>query len=126
MVVNCRSIHGRPMKLQTDNQLALQPDRSIGKFRWGIRSGARGLFCAIGLLLVAACATPVSVERLGDRAGYRELNVNVLTADQLSQSTRIVLRRWVLSEQYDSDPQKAIAALQAIVVDGRGGEEELF
>jgi pimeloyl-ACP methyl ester carboxylesterase len=87
---------------------------------------ACGPLCAMGLLFLAGCATPVSIERIGARAAYRELRANVLTANDLSQSTRNVLRRWVLSESYDSDPEGAIMALHAIVVDGRGDEDELF
>lgn len=90
-----------------------------------IRRVARGLCWLIGLLFVAGCATPVSVERVGAPAVYRELNTNALNADELSQSTRNDLRRRVLSERYDSDPEGAIAALQAIVVSGRGNDGDL-
>jgi hypothetical protein len=84
------------------------------------------LFCAIGLFFLAGCATPVSGRRVDARAIHRELTANVLTADELSHSTHNVLRRWVRSERYDSDPEEAIAALHAIVVDGRGDEDEVI
>jgi pimeloyl-ACP methyl ester carboxylesterase len=65
------------------------------------------------------------VERISPETGERELAANVLNADELSPSARNVLRRWALSERYDSDPAGAIAALHAIAVDGRGGTDEL-
>ena len=90
------------------------------------RRVACALFCVIGLLFLGGCATPVGVERVGARAAYRDLNANALGSDVLSQATRNVLRRWVLAERYDSDPEGAILALHAIVVDGRGDEDELI
>jgi hypothetical protein len=86
---------------------------------------AFGLCCAIWLLLAAGCATPVGVERVGSATVHRELTADALTADTLSASARNVLRRWALSERYDSDPEGAIAALHSIAVDGRGGTDEL-
>src|SRR5215469_10928498 len=77
------------------------------------------------LLLTAGCETPVGVERLDAGETNRQLTANALTADELSPSARNVLRRWVLSERYDSDPEGAIAALHIIAVDGRGGSDEL-
>jgi pimeloyl-ACP methyl ester carboxylesterase len=86
---------------------------------------ASGLCCVVWLLLAAGCETPVSVERVGAVTGHRELIASALTADELSLSARNVLRRWVLSERYDSDPEGAIAALHTIAVDGRGGADEV-
>lgn len=84
------------------------------------------LCCMIGLLFATGCQTPVGVERLDAGAAQRELTANVLTTHELSPSARNVLRRWVLSERYDSDPQGAIVALHAIATDGRGDQDELI
>jgi pimeloyl-ACP methyl ester carboxylesterase len=81
--------------------------------------------CAIWLLIATGCATPVSVGRVGAQTVHRQLTANALTADELSASARNVLRRWALSESYDSDPEGTIAALHAIAADGRGGRDEL-
>ena len=89
------------------------------------RQAASALCCAVWLLLTAGCETPVSVERVGTGTVHREFTPSALTADELSLSARNVLRRWVLSERYDSDPEGAIAALHTIAVDGRGGADEL-
>ena len=78
------------------------------------------------LLLTAGCETPVGVERLDAGSANRQLTANVLTADELSPSARNLLRRWVLSERYDSDPAGAIAALHGIATDGRGDEDEVI
>lgn len=86
---------------------------------------ALGLCYAVWLLVAAGCATPVGVERVSAETGDRELAANVLNAEELSPSARNVLRRWALSERYDSDPAGAITALHVIAVDGRGGSDEL-
>jgi pimeloyl-ACP methyl ester carboxylesterase len=84
------------------------------------------LCCTVWLLFTAGCETPVGVERLDTGTAQRQLTANVLTTDELSPQARNVLRRWVLSERYDSDPAGAIAALHAIAADGRGGMDEVI
>src|SRR5271169_4235169 len=86
---------------------------------------ACALWCTIGLLLTAGCETPVGVDRLDAGTAQRELTASALTADELSPSARNVLRRWVLSERHDSDPEGAIAALHTIAVGGRGDADEV-
>ena len=93
------------------------------------RSSARripALCWIILLLLTTGCETPVGVERLDAGSANRQLTANVLTADELSPAARNVLRRWVLSERFDSDPAGAIAALHNIITDGRGDEDEVI
>ena len=80
----------------------------------------------IGLSITAGCETPVGVERLDASTAQHQLTANVLTDDELSPQARNVLRRWVLSERYDDDPAGAIAALHAIIADGRGDEDEVI
>src|SRR5262249_51788079 len=89
------------------------------------RDIAPGLCCVVWLFLAAGRETPVSVERVDAVTVHRELAANALTADELSLSARNVLRRWVLSERYDSDPEGTIAALHTIAVGGRGGADEI-
>ena len=96
------------------------------KTRLPARQIASGLCCVVWLLLAAGCETPVSVTRVDAETLRRELTGNALTADELSPSARNVLRRWVLSERYDSDPEGAIAALHTITVDGRGSADEVI
>src|SRR5438067_7543352 len=65
------------------------------------------------LLLVAACAAPVQVERVDLRSAYDELNRTALSSDQLSEVTRTVLRRAALLDYFDAQPDATIVALRA-------------
>ena len=47
------------------------------------------------LLLLAACAAPVTVERVDPRMVHRELTANVLTVGEESDASRIALNRWI-------------------------------
>jgi hypothetical protein len=71
-------------------------------------SAAAGL-----LLLLAACAAPVQVDRVDLRSAYDELNRTALSSDQLSEVTRTVLRRAALLDDFDAQPDAAIVALRA-------------
>jgi pimeloyl-ACP methyl ester carboxylesterase len=70
----------------------------------------------IGLLtafFLVACSPPVTVERVSLRAAYEQLNRTALSSDQLSETTRTVLRRAALLDVFDSAPETAIALLRA-------------
>ena len=56
--------------------------------------------------LLAACAAPVTVERVDPRTVHRELTGNVLTVGEESGASRIVLDRWDLTERFESDPEE--------------------
>jgi pimeloyl-ACP methyl ester carboxylesterase len=88
----------------------------------------RGVFGLIFLLplLLAACAAPVTVERVDPRTVHRELTANVLTVGEESGASRNVLYRWDLTERFESDPEGALAQLHAAVAGGRAGRDELF
>jgi len=88
----------------------------------------RGVFGLIFLLplLLAACAAPVTVERVDPRSVHRELTANVLTVGEESGASRNVLYRWDLTERFESDPEGALAQLHAAVAGGRAGRDELF
>ncbi len=78
------------------------------------------------LLLLAACATPVQVERADPRAVQRELTSNAISTGDISEPTQIVLRREDLSEPFDSNPEAAIARLHGLVVAGKLDPDVLF
>lgn len=65
------------------------------------------------LLLLAACATPVQVDRVDLRSAYDELNRTALSSDQLSEVTRTVLRRAALLDYFGGQPDATITALRA-------------
>jgi pimeloyl-ACP methyl ester carboxylesterase len=71
------------------------------------------LACLLFALAVAACSAPVKVGRVNLRTAYGDLNRTALSSDQLSEATRIVLRRAALLEVFENRPDDAITALRA-------------
>ena len=84
--------------------------------------------CAAVLLMLflAGCTTPVSVDRSDPRDVQRELTSNVISTNQLSGPTEIVLRREDLSDAFRRYPEAAIAALHGIAVAGPDNPDLLF
>jgi pimeloyl-ACP methyl ester carboxylesterase len=79
-------------------------------FRHGLGMAALLVLC----LTLAACGTPISVERMDARTVQLELTSNALTTGRLSESTQIVLRRLDLLGVYNEDRPAAIRSLTAI------------
>jgi hypothetical protein len=77
-------------------------------------------------VLLANCATPISVERSNPRDVQRGLTSNVISTGELSDPTRIVLQREDLTERFESDPEGAIAALHLSAMSGPANPDELF
>lgn len=69
--------------------------------------------CVPLLLLGAACATPVGVDRVSPREVQRELTRNALNSDRASAPTRELLTRLDLYEVFFADPDGTIATLHA-------------
>ena len=84
-----------------DPMIRLPPHRRIGL--------QCCLLFAVGL---AACSAPVKVERVDLQTAYEDLNRTALSGDQLSETTRTVLRRAALLDLFDSQPETAIATLR--------------
>jgi pimeloyl-ACP methyl ester carboxylesterase len=68
-----------------------------------------GLLFSIAL---AACTAPVKVERVDLHTAYDDLNRTALSSNQLSETTRTVLRRAALLDIFDTQPDAAIATLR--------------
>jgi hypothetical protein len=64
-------------------------------------------------LTLAACSPPVQVDRVDVRSAYDQVNRTALSSDQLSEVTRTVLRQAALLDDFDAQPDAAIAALRA-------------
>jgi pimeloyl-ACP methyl ester carboxylesterase len=77
-------------------------------------------------LLLAGCATPVTVQRLDAQSAYLRRNRSALGSDQLSETTQTVLRQHDLNAMYNHDPARAIAALHDQVVHRPEAWAELF
>lgn len=67
-------------------------------------------------VLATGCAPLVGTKRLSARDVGRTYTSNVLSTDDLSDTTRIALRRHNLTEQFDDAPETALAKLHSIVV----------
>jgi len=84
---------------------------------------------SIALLLFAlplaagACAPPVGAVRVNPQKVQRELTGNVLSAGDLSRSTRNVLFFHGLSERFADDPEAALDTMRKNILAGRTGPD---
>ena len=69
---------------------------------------------ALLLLVLTSCAPPIQVTHMNLRDVQRELTSNVISTGNLSDQTRIVLRRLDLSVLFAKDPEATIADLHRI------------
>ena len=74
------------------------------------RSGI--LLGAFALALLAGCTTkpPVGVKQVSPAAAYRQVDANALTGTP-SDSTVVVLHRFLLTKEFKSNPRRALASL---------------
>ena len=70
-------------------------------------------------LLVGACAAPISVTRLDPLVAQQKLTRNALYSGEASSSSRIILNKADLSDQFDEDPEAGLRALHGEVASGR-------
>jgi pimeloyl-ACP methyl ester carboxylesterase len=85
------------------------------------------LLVALALgIAVTGCAPLVGLKRLSPRDVGRSYTSNVLSTDDLSDATRIALRRHNLFEQFDDEPEAALARLHAIAVGESASGDDLF
>lgn len=66
----------------------------------------------LAVILLAGCATPIGVRPVSPREAYREAMINPLTEGRASNATDIVLHRFNLTREFESDPAGVIATLQ--------------
>jgi pimeloyl-ACP methyl ester carboxylesterase len=78
------------------------------------------------LLVLAACAIPVQVERVDPRTVHRELTTNVISTGDLSEPTRIALHREDLYDYFDNYPEQVIANLHRTATVGMPDPDLLF
>ena len=88
--------------------MASFPERAETRWWPAALSASAGL-----VLLLAACAAPVQVDRVDLHSAYDELNRTALSSDELSEFTRTVLRRAALLDYFDAQPDATIVALRA-------------
>ena len=80
--------------------------------RWSLLRQAGLVACLLFSIALAACTAPVKVERVDLHTAYDELNRTALSGNQLSETTRTVLRRAALLDTFDTQPDTAIATLR--------------
>ena len=71
------------------------------------------LVCLLFSIALVACSAPVKVERVDLPTAYEDLNRTALSSNQLSDTTRTVLRRAALLDTFDARPDTVIATLRA-------------
>src|SRR5690349_10500131 len=83
--------------------------------RWSRPSCRRTvlLACLLFASALAGCSAPVKVQRVDLRTAYDDLNRTALSSSQLSETSRTVLRRAALLDEFDVQPDAVIAALRA-------------
>lgn len=74
----------------------------------------------------AGCFAPLQVKHVDPARFYSDQTRNVLSSNDVSDLTRITLRRHDLLDRYEKQPAEAIAALHESLVDGTGGSYEIF
>src|SRR4051812_48960520 len=71
------------------------------------------LVCLLLAIALVACSAPVKVERVDLHTAYEDLNRTALSSNQLSETTRTVLRRAALLDTFDTLPDTVIGTLRA-------------
>ena len=95
--------------------------------RGSIRAPWLALAMSAGVAVLATgCAPLVGVKRLSSRDAGRSFTSNVLSTDDLSDATRIALRRHDLTELFDNQPEVALAQLHTIVLSEGAPNDDLF
>jgi pimeloyl-ACP methyl ester carboxylesterase len=84
--------------------------------------------CTAALLVasLAGCGPPLRVDTVAPDTFYREQIHSTLSSDELSDATRIALRRHSLLENYEDDPEATVGRLLDSWRAGSGGANELF
>ncbi len=94
----------------------------------GLHDGASRLLALLcgACLLAAGCSQPVSARRVDPRTAYRTQTANTLSSADLSNPTRIVLRRHNMTAEFVQHPEHAIGSLRRKVLSGLCGSDEIF
>jgi pimeloyl-ACP methyl ester carboxylesterase len=90
------------------------------------RSRSRRLWGVPVLLLLAGCATPIGISTAPPRVIHRYLTQSALSADAPSMFSEIELRRYDLLDEFDDDPDAALASLHALALEQGLPAEALF
>jgi hypothetical protein len=65
----------------------------------------------VGLAILSGCAAPVGVERISPRKAQRDLTQSILSSDELSEKSQILLQRMDMEVLWKKDPAGVLAKL---------------
>ena len=91
---------------------------------WGGWWSALG--CCLMLGLLAACASPVAVERIDQQTDYRTFTRNTMSSDRLSEDSRNIFRQLSVLDAFGRDPVATLSVLHERVAAGVAEPQELF
>jgi len=84
------------------------------------RLQGRRLFARLSVTLtiamLAACATPIGVEKISSRKAQQQFSQSVLSTGELSENARILLRRTSREEAWKDDPTEVLTYLHAFLM----------
>ena len=98
-------------------------EAKIKRARFASSSGF--VCCALALLLLAGCATPIGVNYVDRRVAYQSLTANILSVDRPSSFSARELMNFNLYQRFEEEPEKALAALHAGLAP-TGDEDRVF
>lgn len=84
------------------------------------RVGEVVLASALLLAMSIGCAAPISVKQISAREAQRELAGNIISQGELSERTRILLRRANMEQRWRRDPVGVLAALHETATTATG------
>src|SRR5438046_1618890 len=86
-------------------------EEKIKRARFAASSGL--ICCALALLLLAGCATPIGVQYVDQRTGYQSLTANILSAERPSSFSARELMNLNLYQRFEDEPEKGLAEMHA-------------
>ncbi|UPG74748.1 alpha/beta hydrolase (plasmid) [Roseomonas gilardii subsp. gilardii] len=78
------------------------------------------------LSLLAACASPVTVDRIDQQTDYRTFTRNTMSSNELSEDSRNIFRQLSVLASFDRAPAATLAVLHQRVASGTAEPQELF
>lgn len=85
--------------------------RHFAEGRWRVETALWILGFVLLALLLPGCSTPVGVRHVDIQTAYRIQTESALSAEQPSESSKMVLRRLGLMDRFDTEPVQVLAEL---------------
>src|SRR6266576_3324729 len=98
-------------------------EEKIKRARFAASSGL--ICCALALLLLAGCATPIGVQYVDQRTGYQSFTANILSDEKPSSFSARELMNLNHYQRFEDDSEKELAEMHAGLAP-KGDEDRLF